>query len=113
MPYFYKNIVIVVGILLPYFVFAYRNRFNNATLTLSRAVGAVIIGWAYMLVSTLLITDIDLKLAKTEQEIQLVSSGDGAKHAAALLVGWFPPLLLVIVYWVVHKIIAAVRPSNG
>ncbi|MDO8587157.1 MAG: hypothetical protein Q7T82_08970 [Armatimonadota bacterium] len=105
----YKILIVAVGILLPYFLFAYRNRFNNINLTLGRAGIAVIVGWAFILFSTLLVTDIDLKLARTEREIQAICDGDGGRNVGALLFGWFYPFAMVIFYWTAHKFIAALK----
>jgi hypothetical protein len=108
----YKIIVIAGGMLLPYVVFAYRNRFNNAVFTFSRGVLAVVIGWAYVLGCTLMITDIDMRLAKTQQEMQFICDHDGGHNVGVLLIGWFPPLFLVFVYWVVHRIIIECHRTN-
>lgn len=108
----YKYAIELVEIAVVYLIFAHGNRFDNAKNTAWRAFGAVIVGWQLVFVSSMLITDIDLMLARSQEEMIRISNGDGARHIGALLLGWIYPLVWIGIIWVVCRVVKLVRARN-
>ena len=46
----------------------------------------------------------DLALANSQEEIQVLSNGDGAKNAFALLFGWVPGVFVTLVAWGIARV---------
>jgi len=105
MVHYYKEVLLVIILVILWFIFAYGNRFDNWKKTAVRATIAIFVGWVVILVSTLAVTRIDLKLATTMDEKLRISAGDGAKHTFALLFGWAFAAVPVGIMWVVHRIV--------
>ena len=105
----YKFAIELVEIAVVYLIFAHGNRFDNAKNTAWRAFGAVIVGWQLVFVSSMLITDIDLMLARSQEEMIRISNGDGARHIGALLLGWIYPLVWIGMIWMVRRLIMMVQ----
>jgi len=117
MFHYYKIILIIVAVALPYSIFAYNNRFDKALHTAKRAIMAIIIGWVFLLLSRFIVDQIDLWLAKTPEEVQQICDGDGAKNVAVLFMGWIVPGIVVLISWIFHKIINLIKgkicPNKG
>jgi uncharacterized membrane protein YqaE (UPF0057 family) len=90
MPHPYKLVLLIIQILLPYLVVAYRNRFDNVVATTLRFVLAVVVVWGWLLCTRLVVDYIDVRLAVTPEEFSSIYEGDGARNAFVLLLGWIP-----------------------
>jgi hypothetical protein len=90
-------------------VFAYRNPFHNAKTTAIRTFAAIGVGWVLIIASTLTITEVDLRLASTPVELERVTSGDGARHVFAVLLGWVCPAIWVGIIWCAVRILRFAR----
>jgi len=100
----YYKIVLTIGVLaLPYIALAWRNNFDSSKKTALRFVFAVIAVWGYLLASRFVIEAVDLSLANTQAEVQSIYDGDGAKDVFALLFGWMPGLILAAVAWLLIR----------
>ena len=109
MPHPYKLLLKAGFLLLPLVVLAWRNDFRSRRRTALRALAAVLAGWAWLLASALAVTEIDLRLASSPEQLDAVTRGDGARHLGALLLGWVPALAIVGVYWGAARLYLAVR----
>ena len=95
----YKIILILLTFLFAYVIMAWKNRFNRAGITAIRFFVAVIFVWFYFIVSRMIVLDIDMELAGTEEERTAIFESDGAGNVGALLFGWLPSLLVVTFVW--------------
>jgi hypothetical protein len=99
MFYEYKIILITVMFLFAYLIVAWKNHFNRAAITSIRFFVAVLFIWFYLILCRLVVIDIDLELAGTEEERAAIYASDGAGNIGAMLFGWFPSLLVVTFVW--------------
>jgi hypothetical protein len=105
----YKWLLVAGFLAVPFLVLTVRNDFQSSGRTIVRVLAAVIAGWAWLLASTLLVTEIDMWLATSPEEMERIMSGDGAKFVAVLFLGWVPTLLLVVCYWIAVGVVLVLR----
>lgn len=105
MANYYKEVLLVVILVILWLIFAYGNRFDDWKRTALRALIAIVVGWVVILITTLAITEIDLALATTIEEKMEISRGDGGRHTGALLLGWAYASVPVGLMWMIHRII--------
>lgn len=86
--YWHKYTLFPIQFAVVWAVFAYRNPFHGAKITVVGALPAVGVGWVPVVVSTVAKTRIVLSLASTAAELETLTDGDGARHVFAVLVGW-------------------------
>jgi hypothetical protein len=96
----YKWLLVAGFLAVPLLVLTVRNDFQSSGRTLVRVAAAVIAGWAWLLASTFLVTQVDTWLATSPEAVERIADGDGAKFVAVLLLGWVPALLAVVCMWV-------------
>jgi hypothetical protein len=109
MPHYYKLGLLLAALALPYFVFAYRNSFASGRRTFMRAAAAVLLGWILLLVYRFVIVEFDTMLAQSEEELQAIYAGDGAKNVMALYFGWVLPTAVVVAAWLFHRGVALAK----
>ena len=109
MFHYYKLILLALLVLLPYMIFIYRNKFDNAKRTILRAVLAIFSGWVFLLISRVIIVALDLLLANSPDRIQDIYDGDGAKNVTVLLFWWVIPSVLVLIFWLFHKSVNLIK----
>ena len=94
----YYKIALLIGLFaLPLLILAWKNRFDSVTTTAVRFALAIVVIWAYLLASRFIVDAVDLSLAASQEEIQAICDGDGAKNAFALLFGWVPGLIVALI----------------
>jgi len=113
MVHYYKEVLLVVDLAIMWFLFAYRNRFDNWKRTALRALIAIVVGWVVILITTLAITEIDLALATTIEEKMEISRGDGGRHTGALVLGWAFAAVPVGLMWVIHRAIKFIKGRSA
>jgi hypothetical protein len=91
------------GLVLPYVLFMVHNSFRRWWWTSLRAVTAVGAGWLFWLAFVFAADALNRSAAKTEQEINALNNGDGAKFVFALVFGWVVPGLTVALAWAFHR----------
>ena len=115
----YYKIAVTVGVLvLPCIVLAWRNNFDSGKKTALRFSFAVFAVWGYLIASRFVIDAVDLSLANTQEEIQAIYDGDGAKNVFALFFGWIPGLILASFAWLLTRgyrwfNLKTMRPPNA
>lgn len=103
MFHYYKTALHVVLILLPILIIGYKNHFDNEKKTALRFAFAVGVIWIYLLGVRFTVDTVDLWLAVTPEEIQMINDGDGAKNAFALVFGWVPGIILSALSWLLLR----------
>ncbi len=99
MFHYYKLFLLLLQFVIPVFIIGYKNRYDNGSKTLFRFFAAVMIVWIYIAAMRSVIPDIDLYLAVTDKERNLISLGDGAKNAFAYMLGWIPGVIISAIAW--------------
>ena len=79
------------------------NNFTNGKKTAARIFVATVAVWGFLLASRFIVDAIDISLAKTQEEVQAIYNGDGAKNVFALMFGWVPGVILAIFSWVIGR----------
>ncbi len=95
----YKLVLILIGILVVYGIFAFQNPFNNAKVTVIRGMVAVFSGWIMVILTSLLISKIDMSSISTAIEITKFQEMDNARKLGALFFGWVYPLIFIELVW--------------
>jgi hypothetical protein len=117
MPHPYKWLLLAITIAVPFAIVAYRNNFDRGWVTLTRSVVAVAAVWLIILGTRGLVDYVDVRLAVTQAELDLISNCDGARNTFALLLGWVPGVILAAMSWALARAIrwAGERrsPSNS
>ena len=93
----------LTGLVLPYLVFVVHNRFAVWWLTIVRALIAIGAGWVFWLSFVFSADALNRAAATTEQEIESLNNGDGAKFAFALMLGWVVPTVTVALSWAINR----------
>jgi hypothetical protein len=101
--YAYKYILLLAVIALPYLAISYRNRFDRALFTVFRFFMAVIVVWGWLFFCRFAVDYIDLRLAESPEQLNMVYSGDGARNVVVLMYGWVPGVVLASVSWCVER----------
>lgn len=109
MYYPYKLGLTLVTIAIPLVVLVVGNRFSSGARTAVRALAAVGLTWAWIVVGRLIVNEVDVQLAETPLRLQEIYDGDGAKNAFAVLFGWLPGLILVALYWAIARLIILIK----
>lgn len=112
MPYFYKFLLFAISIALPYLAISYRNQFDSALATASRFCLAVIVVWGWLWCSRIFVVYIDVRLAETAEQLEMIYAGDGAKDAAVLFFGWVPGLALASASWCIARLAFCFREGR-
>jgi hypothetical protein len=108
----YKHALTSVNILIPIVVLAWGNTFRSGRQTFARGVLAVVLTWSWIVATSLAVTEIDLALASSQADIDRVVNGDGGRHVGAVLFGWLPSVLLVLLCWAGIRGFRALRATN-
>ena len=108
----YKLALTSVNVLIPIVVLAWGNAFRSPRQTFVRGVLAVALTWSCIVATSLAVTKIDLALASTQAEVDRVVYGDGGRHVGAVLFGWLPSVLLVLLCWAGIRGFRALRATN-
>ena len=103
MFYSYKTFLVLGALTLPFFILAFRNNFDSGKKTALRFGFAILAVWAYLLASRFIVDAVDLSLASTQEEIDAVYNGDGAKNVFALFFGWIPGLIIASASWLLLR----------
>jgi len=98
--YEYKTVLILLMFLFAYVIMAWKNRFDRAAITSIRFFLAVIFIWFYLIVCRMIVIDMDMELASTEEERTAIYQSDGGANVGAILFGWIPSILVVTFVWV-------------
>ena len=103
MFHYYKILLFAGMFVLAFGIVGWGNRFDQARKTALRLLLSVVAIWAYVLLSRLIVVEMDLLLASSQEARQAVYDGDGAKNAFALLFGWVPAILVSTVAWMMAR----------
>ena len=76
----------LTGLVVPYVLFMVHNSLRLWWLTCLRALVAIGAGWLFWLAFVFAADALNRSAAKTEQEIEALNNGDGAKFAFALVI---------------------------
>ena len=109
MYYHYKLVLFLVMLAIPFAVVVLGNQFNSGVRTFARVLLAVMLTWAWVIATRIIVNEVDVRLAETPERLQEIYDGDGAKNAFAAVFGWVPGLILVVVYWLVARALLLVR----
>jgi len=99
---YYKDLIALMLIAVPYLIFVWGTHIDKSRATLNRAIFSIIIGWVLVVISSFVITGVDLLLAQTEYQSNRVTDGVVDRHIFALLLGWVFPALIVFLAWLSH-----------
>ena len=99
---YYKNIIVLLLIIVPYLVFIWNIYIDKDKATLKRAMLAIGVGWVMVVGSLLLITGIDYLLADSEYHVDRIVSGISDRLMFAAMLGWVFPALVVFIAWLLH-----------
>lgn len=84
----YKVLLIITEMLVVYGIFAFQNPFNNAKVTVVRGCIAVAVGWIMVILTSLLISKVELSVISASIEFSQLEEKDTAKNLGAIyLVG--------------------------
>ena len=95
----YKIVLIIIGVLVLYGIFAFQNPFNNAKVTAIRGVVAILVGWAMVILISLLANNMEAATVTTASEILALEEQNKARMMGALSFGWAYPLIFVELIW--------------
>ena len=100
----YYKVFLLTGLLaFPWIVLVWRNHFDNSKKTILRFGAAVLVAWTYLVMSRYVVVEMNLLLASTQEEVDAVLGGDGAKNLFALYYGWIPGLIITSAAWFVTR----------
>lgn len=100
----YKWALVVGFFVVPLVVIVAGGAFGSGRLTLLRGLAATAAGWAWLVAGSLLVTELDIRLALSPEQVEAAVRGDGSRHVGAVLFGWAPALLVVVLYWGVARV---------
>jgi hypothetical protein len=103
MPHPYKWLLMVILLLVPFAVIAYRNKFDRSIVTLVRFFAAVAAAWLLTVGTCAVVHYVDVRLATTQAELDSIYNGDGARYASTLLFGWAPGVVIATISWAVAR----------
>ena len=106
---YYKNIIVLLLIIVPYLVFIWDTYVDKDKTTLRRAIIAVGVGWALVVASSIIIMEIDYLLAESIFDKQRITSMVADRIMFAAMFGWVFPALVVFLAWAMHLGINRVR----
>jgi hypothetical protein len=90
----------LTGLVLPYVLFVVHNSFRRWWWTGVRALAAVGVGWIFWLAFVFAADALNRSAATSQQQIETLNNGDGAKFVFALVFGWVVPAVTVGLVWV-------------
>ena len=93
----------LTGLVVPYVLFMVHNSLRLWWLTCLRALVAIGAGWLFWLAFVFAADALNRSAAKTEQKIEALNNGDGAKFAFALVFGWVVPGATVALAWGLNR----------
>lgn len=105
----YKDIIVLLLIIVPYVVFIRNTYVDKNRETFNKAILAVAVGWALVVISAAVITGVDYLLASTEYETHRVVSGAVDRLIFAGLLGWVFPAFVIFFAWIAHLGIHKIR----
>lgn len=94
-----KLVLIIIGMLAVYGIFAFQNPFNNAKVTALRGIFAVLLGWVMIILISMLVNNVDMSAVHTAAELATLEEKNGARMMGALFFGWAYPLIFVELVW--------------
>ena len=103
MFYDYKILLILGMFVSAGIVISWKNSFDRAQKTALRFILAIVVVWAYLIMSRFIVVEIDKALAVSQEELNSIAYGDGAKNLFALLFGWVPGILVVAIMWAITR----------
>lgn len=106
---YYKDIIVILLVVVPYLVFVRNTYIDRNRETLHKAILAVGVGWVMVITSAAIIMGVDYLLASTEYEIQRVTVGAMDRLVFAALLGWVFPAFVIFLAWVVHLGVHKIR----
>ena len=100
----YYKIALLLGLLsLAFAAVGWKNNFDRGAVTALRFALAILLVWAYLLLSRFIVVEMDLALAVSQEERQAIYNGDGAKNAVVLLFGWIPGIVVASCMWALAR----------
>lgn len=106
---YYKDIIILLLILVPYIIFVRNTYIARDRETLKKAVLSIVIGWAMVVASAALITGVDYLFANSEYDALRIASEAVDRLLFAVLLGWVFPAVVIFLAWVIHLGINKIR----
>ena len=106
---YYKNFIVLLLIIVPYFVFIWDAYIDKDKATLRRAIIAVSVGWALVVASSVIIMGVDYLLAESAFDRRRITSVIADRLMFAAMLGWVFPALVVFFAWVTHLGINRIR----
>lgn len=95
----YKIVLIIIGMLVVYGIFAFQNPFNNSKITALRGIVAVLVGWILVILTSLLVNNMDMSAVHTATELATLEEKNSARMMGALFFGWAYPLIFIELVW--------------
>lgn len=108
----YKFVLILIEILVVYGIFAFQNPFNNAKVTAIRGMIAVLVGWVMVILTSILVSKIDMSAVSTTIELTDLQEKANASKLGALFFGWVYPLIIVEVIWLTVFLFRFCKKNN-
>ena len=96
------TILWLVILVLPYFLFVFKNDFSSKKITFIRALISIFIGWGYVLSYTLASHAIYFMSSYNETGAISYAGNDGASLAFVSVFGWIIPAIVVSIAWILH-----------
>ncbi len=109
MNHWYKDIIIFVALFLPFSIIWFGNNFTSWRATALRFTIAVLSVWVFVILTRYIVVYVDMRLAETQEQINEIADGDGAKNAFALLFGWVYGIVLSTLAWFLARIAFSFR----
>ena len=109
MNHWYKDIIILFALVLPFSIIWFGNQFSSWRATLVRFIAAVLSVWLFVIITRYIVVYVDMRLAETQEQINEIADGDGAKNAFALLFGWVYGIVLSAFAWFIARVVFFVR----
>jgi len=95
----YKLVLIIIGMLVVYGVFAFQNPFNNAKVTAIRGAVAILVGWVMVTLISHLVNNAELSAVSASTQIQAIEEENSARMRGALFFGWAYPFIFIELIW--------------
>lgn len=94
-----KFALIIIGMLVVYGIFAFQNPFNNAKVTAVRGIIAILVGWAVVILTSLLVNNVEMSAVSAANDILALEEKNSSRMMGALYFGWAYPLIFIELVW--------------
>ena len=102
MKLYASTVIWMSSFLLPYLLFVASNHFGRPVITLLRAAIAIGLGWLLTVAYAIAANAMTIATLNYSQQSINVVAGDGASLSFSVLFGWFLPLIVVCLAWIIH-----------